>query len=482
MHEIRVTKKNLFMKKQLFIIAALCLAQWTSAQTVLYTENFQSGGNNFTLNTTDLNSTSAGANSWAINNAYTGGSGSIVCLGIPATFTVPNTPSQPGPITGSPNSSYLHTVSDAAIQNGINNCCFLAADGFCVSAERYFAKMNTDISTIGYDTIRISFWWLCVGGNNSYGELYYSTDGGSNWNQVTTVLKYNNTSNWTQQTITLPAFANKPTLRFGFRFVNLVTFSANDPGFAIDEIKITGVQNVPVAGFTASDTAFCQESCIAFTDQSTNNPTSWQWTFQGAQPDTSTLQNPTQICYTQPGTYDVTLVVSNGIATDTLHMPGYIHVYANPPIPNVTISANGDTLCTDPGYIYQWYFGNGIPIPGQTSMCYAVIFPGSYYVMVTDAQGCFSFSNPVVISGLNELHSEHEIEIYPQPVSNELFIRYSQPGLKVTLSDVSGRFVRILPVYENELYRIKVSHLMRGLYFLQIENSGIRQIKKVVIQ
>src|SRR5262249_38617080 len=78
--------------------------------------------------------------------------------------------------------------------------------------------------------------------------------------------------------------------------------------------------NNPVSNFAPTDTTFCGETggCIDFVDHSTGNPTSWKWLFPGASPDTSSLQNPTNICYGFTGTYPVTLIVSNSSGTDTL--------------------------------------------------------------------------------------------------------------------------------------------------------------------
>jgi len=82
----------------------------------------------------------------------------------------------------------------------------------------------------------------------------------------------------------------------------------------------------PTVNFTASTTVPCLAGCISFTDQSTQSPTSWSWTFTGGTPGTSTAQNPTNICYSTPGTYDVTLSATNTYGTGTLTKTGYIVV------------------------------------------------------------------------------------------------------------------------------------------------------------
>lgn len=241
------------------LLPALTLAASASAQTVLFQETFE-GTPAFAINTADQSGATASPdNSWLINNAYGGGSGTVTCLGIPLGFTVPPTPAQPGGIT-SANGNYLHITSVAAQNSGILSCCFLAADGLCANAASHFARMTTDVAT-GAADVTLSFWWLCAGGTNNYGEVYYSTNSGASWNLITTpISQYRNQSSWVQQSITLPAFSNQAALRFGFRFVNGTTFSAADPAFAIDDVRITAAASVPntIATNALAGTAFCQ--------------------------------------------------------------------------------------------------------------------------------------------------------------------------------------------------------------------------------
>jgi PKD repeat protein len=252
------------INKYLFLTALTFLGYFNAAaQTNLFTESFEGvSGFAFTLNTADQSSVSgtSGSNYWQVNNAYTGGSGSLICLGFPFAFTISNTPTQPAGIIGSPNSKYMHISSAAAIASGINNASFTAADGICNFNENYFSKMSADVSTIGFDSVEISFYWLCAGGPQSYGELFSSIDGGTTWQQVSSPAQFNNQSNWTQQKISLPLFAQKSTLRFGFRFVNLQTSTAADPSFSIDDVSITGFVAGPVntiAAPTFNGNAFC---------------------------------------------------------------------------------------------------------------------------------------------------------------------------------------------------------------------------------
>src|SRR5580698_7683334 len=90
-------------------------------------------------------------------------------------------------------------------------------------------------------------------------------------------------------------------------------------------IVIPGIlrAQAPVANFTASDTAICfpvigDSIAVNFMDLSTNSPTSWKWYFPGASPDTSTMENPTNIYYNTGGCFTVKLMVSNSIGSDNI--------------------------------------------------------------------------------------------------------------------------------------------------------------------
>ncbi|HRH39940.1 MAG TPA: hypothetical protein PK760_16435, partial [Flavobacteriales bacterium] len=96
---------------------ACTLTLLSAAQTTLFSEQFETTPA-FTLNTTDAQSVTGVANTWLVNNVYTGGDGVADCLGIPLDFNIPNTPAQPAGIT-SANGNYLHTASLVAIQNSL---------------------------------------------------------------------------------------------------------------------------------------------------------------------------------------------------------------------------------------------------------------------------------------------------------------------------------------------------------------------------
>lgn len=93
----------------------------------------------------------------------------------------------------------------------------------------------------------------------------------------------------------------------------------------------------PIANFSASYISGNAPLSVKFTDNSLNEPTSWNWTFEGGTPATSTLQNPS-VTYNSQGTYAVTLKVTNSYGNNTMVKSGYIVVSQATGVKDVTSS------------------------------------------------------------------------------------------------------------------------------------------------
>jgi PKD repeat protein len=100
--------------------------------------------------------------------------------------------------------------------------------------------------------------------------------------------------------------------------------SINQQGWAAN-IGCNGGALAPQADFGADATIIDEGQQVLFTDNSTNSPTSWEWTFEGGEPATSSQQNPS-VTYAVEGVYDVVLTVSNANGSDTKTMTDYITV------------------------------------------------------------------------------------------------------------------------------------------------------------
>ena len=255
-------------KQLLFSTLCVVLFQYSAqGQTLLFNENFNTGATtNFSLNTTDMSSTASGENPWIINNVYAGGSSTFMCFGYPIPFTVPAAPQQPAGITGGPTSHHLHITPQIAINAGgtVPAASYVAADGFCIfGGQNTFSRMTVDVNTVGQDSVEFDYWWACGGSSLYFGELYYSTNGGTTWtivnNPATSNNKWLGQTTWTNTKLSDPAWAGQATLRFGFRFVTGTTTTGSelDPGYAVDDIKINGYMLNSIAAPTFSGTAYC---------------------------------------------------------------------------------------------------------------------------------------------------------------------------------------------------------------------------------
>lgn len=237
-------------------------------------------------------------------------------------------------------------------------------------------------------------------------------------------------------------------------------------------VKLAGPSN---SNFVASDLSICEGSCISFTNESQNYLSS-NWFFPGAIPDTSSQQNPINICYSTPGSYDVELVVANSYGTDTLRLANYIQVNS-PIIP--TIVQNIDTLTCLYSLSYQWLF-YGDTVPGATNQTLITSQEGIYSVIVIDSNGCQSTSALFDFStGIKESHPIFAIS--PNPVVDNLSIQSigtnSNPN-KFKIISTMGIVYKEGLILNN---LIDVSDLPAQVYYLKIStkelSSNIKFIK-----
>lgn len=93
-------------------------------------------------------------------------------------------------------------------------------------------------------------------------------------------------------------------------------------------LNATGANNIDEickAEFSSNNRVVCVGTDIDFTDESFQSPTSWNWTFQGGSPSSSSVQNPS-VTYNTPGVYEVTLTASNQSGTVSQTKTNFIRV------------------------------------------------------------------------------------------------------------------------------------------------------------
>ena len=203
---------------------------------------------------------------------------------------------------------------------------------------------------------------------------------------------------------------------------NLALFAQNSTSFTVGikgiagHVEISSVKMIvsykspPIPDFSASATTIQAGQSINFTDQSLVTPTSWQWMFQGGTPPTSPSQNPTNIVYNTPGSYDVSLQATNINGSATKLKSNYITVV--PPLSanagnNKEICQGGSTSIGGAipatggigNYTYSWSPATGLGSPSNATLANPVVSPSStttYTLTVKDAAGNTSTDNVVV--------------------------------------------------------------------------------------
>ena len=107
---------------------------------------------------------------------------------------------------------------------------------------------------------------------------------------------------------------------------NILNFSAIRKNGTVIETFEVNMSKPPETGFIADTTEIIFGGSVNFTDITTNYPTSWLWAFEGGEPATSTLQNPT-VVYNSPGIYNVVLYTENEAGSDMLRKSEMITVF-----------------------------------------------------------------------------------------------------------------------------------------------------------
>ena len=132
----------------------------------------------------------------------------------------------------------------------------------------------------------------------------------------------------------------------------------------------TSAPCAPVADFRVNKNLICEGASIDFEDfTSKGEPTSWEWTFPGGSPASSTAQHPS-VVYNAAGSYGATLKATNSVSNSSATKNFVVEVisttakYANPTysenFENVTSIPDNDFNINNVGGGNDWEIANGI--------------------------------------------------------------------------------------------------------------------------
>lgn len=128
----------------------------------------------------------------------------------------------------------------------------------------------------------------------------------------------------------------------------------------------------PIAEFKGDKIVVCVGQSVDFSDLSIRGATSWDWTFSGGTPGTSTSQNPV-VTYNTVGSYNVSLTAGNSIGSGSETKAGYIEVIE----PSQSLLIQGfEGIFSLPQYwtvqnnggLRSWQLVAGVSSEGQNSM------------------------------------------------------------------------------------------------------------------
>lgn len=242
-----------------------------------------------------------------------------------------------------------------------------------------------------------------------------------------------------------------------------------------------------VAGFSADQSEICQGGQVQFTDESTGNPTSWSWTFEGGTPSTSSLQHPL-VTYETPGFFDVSLTVTSGSNNSSTQSPDAITVNISP---EVTLMP-WDEVCE---YWDPFLLEGGMPEGGiysGTGVENGIFYPaiaglGSHiitYTFVDPATDCSDFAEETIVVSICTGVSVPAVEffrIYPNPSKGELFVEVTQRGdYTLRLTNILGAMVLEQKISESTMIHLK--DLESGLYTVTLTDGTTSLTRKLTLR
>lgn len=168
----------------------------------------------------------------------------------------------------------------------------------------------------------------------------------------------------------------------------------------------------PIASFTASEETGCPTLEVNFENTSTNSPDEIEWIFEGGTPATSSMANPT-VTYDVPGTYDVSLTVSNANGTNSLTMPDYVTVL-DEPTSSFTYSEDGLMVTFEDSSIdsdtYAWDFGDG-NTSSEANPVNTYAEEGVYTVALTVTNQCGTNTSTQIINNYTPVSADFTSDI-----------------------------------------------------------------------
>ena len=194
--------------------------------------------------------------------------------------------------------------------------------------------------------------------------------------------------------------------------------------------RVRSINSAPVANIFIDGNTICVDQSVQFFDNSNGAIENYQWSFPGGQPETSDLENPV-VLYSASGEYDVTLIVSNDIGSDTLTLSAAVNVESGvePFFDDFTTGPNPNWMLDNPtGDDAEWAPSNNIACHGNG------LFIDNFN---TDTRGTSDFVR-ARLDLTNLTNASLEFDVAYAPYNNQFFDR-----LKVHVEDCENNLVTL---------------------------------------
>ncbi len=255
------------------------------------------------------------------------------------------------------------------------------------------------------------------------------------------------------------------------------------------------------AGFEADTTLVLVGESVLFSDLTIGDPTTWSWTFEGGDPDTYEGQDPPFIAYDAAGRWDVTLVVSDGMNTDSITYEEYIWAgsapvadfYADPTDFTAGAATNFFSLSTGDSLTFAWTFEGGTPETSEdenpADISYNIMADSLYDVtlIVTNEFGSDTLTKEEYIhttpEGIGEnILNQNSVKLYPNPAQESVTVTLPDGiDAEMLLTDISGKVILRKRVSSD--HTISLQELNNGIYLVRILdlNNKSMIIKKLIV-
>jgi len=228
-------------------------------------------------------------------------------------------------------------------------------------------------------------------------------------------------------------------------------------------------------------TTFCEGESVTFAVENSNDFATYYWTGAGSTEPNLTVN--------ERGTYFVTVTTSAGCVYNS----DPINVVVNPLPERPVITRSGDVLTANSAAAggFEWFKskvdGDGI----SSDPTLTVNEPGTYFVRITDANGCSSVSDgfDVILTSVDEdVVAGAAIVVFPNPTNGQFTIKGDvnvTGDVKIELVNMFGETVMNMSEIANGgtfSSSIDMGTLASGVYNVVVSTENHRWTVRVVRQ